>query len=112
MRHSEARNPRVINFLAYVLWSFPFTYVLLLSMFYNLNVEDIFTCFFSLYNLIHSVIAVATGFALYRMKPYAWHFYCFHSFLMVVEQFYVGLRFGHSPILVVPLAFTSCAILG
>jgi Tfp pilus assembly protein PilZ len=112
MRHSEARNPRVINFLAYVLWSFPFTYVLLLGMFYNLELQDIFICFFSFYNLAHSIIAIATGFALFRMKPYGWHFYCFHSFLMLVEQFYVGLKFGHSPILAVPLAFTTCCILG
>jgi hypothetical protein len=112
MRLSEARNPRVINFLAYVLWSFPFTYVLLLQTFYSLNLEDVFTIFFSLYNLVHSVIAIATGFALYRMKPYAWHIYCFHSFVMIVEQFYVGFRFGHSPILAVPLAFTTASILG
>ena len=112
MRQSEARNPRILNLLAYALWSFPFTYVLLLGTFYNLNLQDIFTCFFSLYNLVHSVIAVATGIALFRMRPYAWHFYCFHSFLMLVEQFYVGLRFGHSPLLVVSLAFSSAAILG
>jgi hypothetical protein len=112
MRLSEARNPRVINFLAYVLWSFPLTYVLLLQTFYSIELQDVFTIFFSLYNLVHSVIAVATGFALYRMKPYAWHFYCIHSFLMIVEQFYVGLRFGHSPILAVPLAFTTASLLG
>ena len=112
MRLSEARNPRVINFLAYVVLSFPFTYVLLLGTFYNLKIEDILTIFFSLYNLVHSAIAVATGMALYRMKPFAWHFYCFHSFLMLVEQFYVGFRFGQSPLLGVPLAFTSFAIFG
>ncbi len=111
MRQSEARNPRSLNFLAYVLWSFPFTYILLMGTFYNLDVERMFLLFFSLYNLVHSAIAVSTGLALYRMRPYAWHFYVFHSFLMLWEQFYVGLRYGHSNIVAVPLTFTSLAIL-
>lgn len=112
MRLSEARNPRTINFLAYALWSFPFTYVLLMGTFYNLRLVDTFTIFISPYNLIHSLLAVFTGFALYRMRPYAWHFYVFHSILMLFEQFYVGLRYGNSNLLAVPLAFTSFVILG
>ena len=112
MRLYEARNPRFINLLAYALWSFPFTYVLMLGTLYALKIEDIFTIFFSFYNLIHSIIAVATAFALYNMRPYAWHFYVFHSGLMLIEQFYVGIRFGQSQIPAVPLAFSSAAIFG
>ncbi|HEY8280561.1 MAG TPA: PilZ domain-containing protein [Bdellovibrionota bacterium] len=109
---SEARNPRVINLLAYVLWSFPFTYILLMGTFYNLDLEQMATLFFSFYNLGHSAFAVFTGFALYRMRPYAWHLYVFHSMLMLWEQFYVGLRYSHSNFVVAPLAFTTMAILG
>lgn len=112
MRQSEARNPRIINFLAYVLWSFPFTYILLMGTFYNLSPERMLLLFFSLYNLIHSIIAVWTGMALYRMRPYSWHLYVFHSILMIAEQFYVGLRYGESNFVAVPLTFTSVAILG
>lgn len=111
MRHSEARNPRFINCLAYVLWSFPITYIPLLGTFYNLSPSLMASIFFSFYNVVHSTIAITTAFALYRMKPYAWHFYVFHSFLMVVEQFYVGLRYGQNTFVAVPLAFSTCLIL-
>lgn len=112
MRHSEALNPRIINFLAYALWSFPFTYVFVLGMLYNLDLERMFLLFFSLYNLVHSVIAVTTGVALYNMRPYAWHLYVFHSGLLIWEQFYVGLRYSNSTLVAVPLVFSTATILG
>ncbi len=113
MRQSEARNPRFVNCLAYVLWSFPLTYIPLLGIFYNLSPGLMADIFFSFYNVVHSAIAITTAFALYRMKPYAWHFFVFHSFLMLVEQFYVGLRYGQSTIvLAATLTFSSVFILG
>ncbi len=111
MRQSEARNPRFVNCLAYVLWSFPLTYIPLLGVFYNLSPHFMFSIFFSLYNVTHSAIAISTAFALYRMKPYAWHFYVFHSLLMLAEQFWVGLGYGQSNFVAVPLAFSSIFIL-
>lgn len=111
MRLSEARNPRFVNCLAYILWSFPLTYVPLLGTFYNLPLERMASIFFSFYNVAHSTVAIVTAFALYRMRPYAWHFYVFHSLLMLVEQFYVGIRYGQSNFVIVPLTFSTIIIL-
>jgi Tfp pilus assembly protein PilZ len=112
MLHSEARNPRFINFLAYTLWSFPLSYIMLLGAFYNLPLSRMMSILFSFYYIAHSVLAVFTGFALYRMRPYAWHFYVFHSFAMLVAQFVVAYRYGENHVVEIPLVFVSLVILG
>lgn len=112
MLHSEARNPRFINFLAYVLWSFPLTYIVMLGAFYNLPMARMASIVFSFYYIAHSVLAVFTGFALHRMRPYAWHFYVFHSFAMAVAQFVVAYRYGENHVVEIPLAFVNICILG
>ncbi|MCO5142635.1 MAG: PilZ domain-containing protein [Oligoflexia bacterium] len=112
MPNSEARNPRSITFLAYVLWSFPLTYILLLGAFYNLPFTRIAGLFFSFAHIFHSIIAIATGFALYRMKPYAWHFFVFNAVLMFAEQFYVAYRYAENHVVEIPLVFMNLVILG
>jgi Tfp pilus assembly protein PilZ len=110
MLQSEARNPRTINLIAYLLWTFPVSYALLMGAFYNLPFSRIVSMFFSFPYLVHSVIAVFAGWALYRMRPYAWHIYVFHSVVMIVEQFYVAYRYAENHIVEVPLLFTSATI--
>lgn len=111
MPHSEARNPRYINFMAYLLWSFPITYILLLGTFYNLPGNQLLRIFFSVYYIVHSILAIGTGLALYRMRVYAWHFFCFHSFLLLVEQFVVAYGYAENHIREIPLAFMCGSIL-
>jgi Tfp pilus assembly protein PilZ len=110
MRQSEALNPRFVNYLAYVLWSFPFTYILVLGTFYNLPLSRMLSIFFSFYYIAHSLLAVFTGFALFRMRPYAWHFFVFHSFVMFVAQFVVAYRYAENHIVEIPLALISMVI--
>jgi len=112
MIRSEARNPRYVNFLSYFLWSFPITYILILGTFYNLTLSKVASILFSFYYVAHSIFAVATGFALYRMKGFAWHFYCFHSFAMFVAQFVVAYRYAENHIVEVPLVLISLVNLG
>ena len=112
MLHSEARNPRFINFLAYLLWSFPLTYIMMLGAFYNLSLTKMASIVFSFYYIAHSVLAVFTGLALYRMRPFAWHFFVFHSFAMSVAQFVVAYRYGENHVVEIPLAFVNLVILG
>ena len=111
MKHSEAINPRVINIFAYSLWSFPLTYILILGTFYNLPLNKIMGIFFSLYYVLHAILAVVTGFALHRMQPYAWHIFLFHSFLLFVEQFYVALTLAENNHVEIPLIFNCLVIL-
>lgn len=111
MHPSEARTPRIVNLLAYVLWSFPLTYILLIGTFYNLPLARIGSLFFSFYFLIRCVLAVSCGFALYRLRPYAWHLYVFHSLLMLFEQFYVYFRYAQNNVPEIPLAFTTMGVL-
>lgn len=112
MLQSEARNPRFINFQAYLLWSFPLTYILVLGTFYNLPIARMASIFFSFYYIAHSIFAVFTGFALHRMRPYAWHFFVFHSFVMLVAQFVVAYRYAENHVVEVPLTLISLVILG
>lgn len=112
MLQSEARNPRFINFLAYLLWSFPVSYIMLLGTFYNLPLARMASILFSFYYIAHSVLAVFTGFALYRMRPYAWHFYVFHSFAMSVAQFVVAYRYGENHVVEIPLSLVNLGIIG
>lgn len=111
MKNSEAINPRAINYLAYMLWSFPFTYILVLGTFYNLPFSKMASIFFSVYYLGHSILAVGTGFAMHKMRTYAWHLYVFHSALMIGEQFYVAFTLAENYHVEIPLAFNSIAIL-
>ncbi|MGE3261202.1 MAG: PilZ domain-containing protein [Bacteriovoracia bacterium] len=111
MLQSEARNPRLITYLAYVMWSFPVSYVLLMGTFYNLPFARIISLFFSFVYIVHSVLAVFIGFALYRLRPYAWHLYVFHTFVMIGEQFYVGYRFAENHVVEIPIAFMSVSAL-
>ena len=104
MPHSEARNPRFITALAYLLWSFPLTYILVIGSFYNLDAHLTMKIFFSFYYIAHSVLAVATGIMLNRMRPYAWHFFLFHSFLLVVEQVVLAVGYAENHIPQIPMA--------
>ncbi len=108
---SEARNPRLITLIAYLLWSFPVTYALLMGALYNLPGTRIVSMFFSFAHIAHAILAIFTGFALYRMRPYAWHFYVFHSVLMLAEQFYVAYRYAENHVVEFPLTFASVCIL-
>jgi Tfp pilus assembly protein PilZ len=112
MLQSEARNPRFVNFLAYMLWSFPVTYIMVLGTFYNLPLARLAAIFFSFYYIAHSLLAVFTGFALFRMRPYSWHFYFFHSFVMLVAQFVVAYRYAENHVVEIPLALISLVIIG
>ncbi len=114
MLHSEARNPRFITLLAYALWSFPLGYILVLGMLYNLPLAKMVSIFFSFYYIAHSALAVFTGFALYHMRPYAWHFYVFHSIVMIGAQFVIAYRYGENNVVEIPLVlvnFTALVIL-
>lgn len=111
MAQSEALNPRSINFIAYVLWSFPLSYILMLGTFYNLPFARLITIFFSFAYLAHSLLAVFTGFALYKMKPYAWHIFVFHSFIMIGEQVWISYTIAENHIVEIPLIFVTLAIL-
>lgn len=111
MPQSEARNPKLITFFSYALWSFPLSYILLIGTFYNLTFSTMVSLFFSFFYLAHSVIAVITGFALYRMRPWAWHFYIFHSLLMIAEQFYLAKKVAENHIVEIPLFFVTLFIL-
>lgn len=111
MFQSETRNPKIINYIAYVMWSFPFSYVLLMGTFYNLPFTRIVSLFFSVVYIVHALFALFLGFALYRMRPYAWHFYVFHSVLMLAEQFYVAYRFAENNVVEIPLIFMCLSIL-
>jgi PilZ domain len=112
MLPSEARNPRYVNLLAYALWSFPLTYILLIGTFYNLPIDIIAKLFFSFYYFARSAVAVGCGIALYRMRLYAWHFYVFHSVLMIFEQIYVTFHYAQNNVHEIPLVFTCLTILG
>lgn len=111
MPSSEARNPRVITYLAYVMWSFPLSYVLLMGTFYNLPFARIMTIVFSFVYITHSIFAIFVGFALYRLRPYAWHFYVFHSVIMIGEQFYMAYRYAENHVVEIPLVFMCVSIL-
>jgi Tfp pilus assembly protein PilZ len=110
MPKSEALNPRVINFFSYLLWSFPITNVLALGAFYNLPLPKMAAILFSVFYIVHAAIAIGTGFALYHMKPYAWHLFVFHCLLMVVEQFYVALTMAENYHVEIPLTFACIVI--
>lgn len=110
MFQSEARNPRLITYLAYVMWSFPLSYALLMGSFYNLPLARIMAIIFSFVYIVHSIFAIFTGFALYRLRPYAWHFYVFHSVLMIGEQFYVTYRYAQNNVREIPLIFMCLSI--
>lgn len=110
MPRSEAINPKTINFFSYVLWSFPLTYIFLLASLYNLPTEKMVRIAFSVYYIVHSLIAVGTGLALYRMRPYAWHLFLFHSFLLAVEQVYVAYALAENYHVGVPLVFSLLVI--
>ncbi|MGZ3695082.1 MAG: PilZ domain-containing protein, partial [Bdellovibrionota bacterium] len=87
------------------------SYVLLMGTFYNLPVSRILSLFFSFVYIAHSIFAVFIGFALYRLKPYAWHVYVFHSIIMLGEQFYVGYRFAENHVVEIPITFMCLAII-
>ena len=110
MSKSEALNPRVINFFSYLLWSFPITYVLTLGAFYNLPFPKMAAILFSVVYIAHSAFAIGTGFALYNMKPYAWHFFVFHSTLLLIEQFYVAISMAENYHVEIPLTLACLAI--
>jgi uncharacterized protein (TIGR02266 family) len=107
---SETINPRLINFYAYTLFTFPFTYILVIAALYNLPLEKIVTIFFSIYYLVHSFIAVFTGWGLYNMRPYAWHAFVFHALLMMIEQFYLAYVHAENYHPEIPLMFALALI--
>lgn len=111
MPRSEAINPKTINFFAYALWSFPLTYILVLASLYNLPLEKVSKIFFSVYYILHSLLAVGTGVALIKMRPYAWHLFLFQSFLLAVEQIYVAAVMAENYHVGVPLVFALTSIL-
>ena len=112
MKQSEAINPRSVTFISYLLWSFPLSYILMLGTFYNLPIYKLASIFFSFFYIAHSIFAVFTGFALYKMRPYAWHLFVFHSFCMLIEQAWVAFSKAENNIIEIPLIFVSLAILG
>lgn len=112
MLRSEARNPRFVNFLAYLLWSFPITYIFVLGTFYNLPGSTMLRIFFSFYYITHSLLAVFLGFALYRMRHYAWHLYFVHSVLLVVEQVVIAYGYSENHIREIPLVLMCAGISG
>jgi Tfp pilus assembly protein PilZ len=112
MLHSEARNPRFVNILAYILLSFPVSYILVLGSFHNLTASKMAAIVFSFYYILHSIFAVFTGLALKKMKPFAWHFYVFHSFVMIVAQFVITYRYSEAHIREIPLSLICVTILG
>jgi Tfp pilus assembly protein PilZ len=112
MLHSEARNPRFVNILSYILLSFPVSYILVLGTFHNLTAAKMAAIVFSFYYIAHSVFAVITGLALKKMKPFAWHFYVFHSFVMIVAQFVITYRYSEAHIREIPLSLICITIFG
>lgn len=112
MPQSEALQPRSITYLAYVLWSFPLSYILMLGTFYNLPFPKLVSVFFSFVYIAHSVLAVFTGFALYRLRPYAWHLFIFHSVVMIAEQIWISYTIAENHIVEIPMAFVTLAIIG
>lgn len=111
MPQSEATTPRSITFLSYVLWSFPISYILMLGTFYNLPLNILLKLFFSFVYIAHSVIAVSTGIALFKMRAWAWHLFVFHAVLMFGEQFYVAYNYAENHIVEIPLIFVSLTII-
>jgi Tfp pilus assembly protein PilZ len=112
MPFSESRNPRYINAMAYILWSFPITYILVLGTFYNLPAPMMARIFFSFYYIVHSILAIVTGTMLRRVRPWAWHFFLFHSFLLCVEQVVVAYGYAENHIPEIPLALAIGTIMG
>lgn len=110
MPKSEAINPRIVNLFAYLLWSFPLTYVLVLGALYNLPFHKMAAMPFSNSYLAHSALAVGTGFALYRMKSYAWHLFILHCLLTVGEQFYVAFTLAENYHVQIPFALVCLVV--
>jgi Tfp pilus assembly protein PilZ len=104
MGQSEIISPRFVRFMAYLLWSFPITYLLMLATFYNLPLPRILSILFSFYFFAHSALALFTGWALWKMRPYAWHFFLLNVALMLVENFVVAYRYSETHIVEIPLA--------
>ena len=111
MPRSEAINPKTINVYAYILWSFPLTYIIVLASLYNLPLEKVGKIFFIVYYILHSLIALGTGAALFKMRPFAWHLFLFHSFLLAVEQVYLAAYMAENYHVGVPLVFALLSIL-
>ncbi len=84
----------------------------MLGTFYNLPFTKLVSLFFSFIYIAHALLAVFTGFALYKLRPYAWHLFIFHSIVMIAEQFWVSYTIAENHIVEIPLAFVTCAILG
>lgn len=112
MLRSETRTPRFVSFLAYLLWSFPFTYIFVLGTFYNLPASTMAKIFFSFYYIVHSAFAIFLGFSLLRMRHYAWHLYLFHSFLVVVEQIAIAYGYAENHIPEIPLTLMCAGTAG
>jgi uncharacterized protein (TIGR02266 family) len=110
-KRSETVNPRAINFMAYALFSFPLTYILVIGAFYNLPWDKIGRIFFSVYYIVHSLIAIFAGWSLHKMKPFAWHLFLFHAFLLSVEQCYLAYFYAENYHVGIPLAFSQLMIL-
>ncbi|NUM89405.1 MAG: PilZ domain-containing protein [Bdellovibrionales bacterium] len=112
MQHSESIQPRFVKFLGYALLSFPGTYILLLATFYNLSLSKMAWMFFTWPYVAHSLFALFTGFALLRMKPYAWHAYVAHTIFVLVEQAHVSFRYAERPNVGIPLGVAMAVTLG
>lgn len=111
MPRSEAINPKAITLIAYAHFSFPLTYVMILGALYNLPLGKMLAIGFSVYYLIHTLIAIFTGWALYHMRPYAWHIFVFHCLILSGEQFYLALSQAENFYPQIPLAVSLGLIL-
>lgn len=112
MPQSEAIKPRFIIFLAYALWSFPLTYILFLATFYNLQISRMVWMIFTAPYIVHSVLALWTGWALFRLRPYAWHLFVVHTFLAITEQFYVAIVYSERNSKAIPVALSVMSFIG
>lgn len=83
----------------------------MLGTFYNLPLNILLKLFFSFVYVAHSIVAVSTGIALYRMRAWAWHLFVFHAVLMIGEQFYVAYTYAENHVVEIPLAFVCISVI-
>lgn len=108
---ASAANSKFIQATAFLLWSFPITYILAMVALYNLTFSSALDVFFSTIYLLHSVLAVYVGFLVYQLRPWVWHFFVFHCVLIVLEQFYIGYQYAEVHFLPVSILLAICSVL-
>ena len=109
---SESIKPRFIIYLSYALWSFPLSYILVLTTFYNLKMSQMLWMIFTAPYILHSLLAVWTGWALFRLRPYAWHLFVLHTILAIAEQFYVAIVISDRNAIEIPVALAVMSFIG